>query len=129
VDISISADDSRLWVDSFMDGKTRLFDIRDPHHPKQIYEAVIGKQVNMVSQSWDGKRVYFTSSLLANWDKKGADNEQYLRGYTWDGKRLVRRFEVDFGAQKLGRPHQMRFGSYALYGLTRPQAGRELAVR
>jgi hypothetical protein len=23
----------------------------------------------MVSESWDGKRVYFTSSLLANWDK------------------------------------------------------------
>ena len=35
----------------------------------------------MVSQSWDGKRVYFTSSLLANWDKKGADNEQFLRSY------------------------------------------------
>ena len=33
----------------------------------------------MVSESWDGKRVYFTSSLLANWDKKGADNEQFLK--------------------------------------------------
>ena len=27
VDISIAADDSLLWVDTFMDGKTRLFDI------------------------------------------------------------------------------------------------------
>ena len=42
----------------------------------------------MVSQSWDGKRLYFTSSLLARWDKTGADNEQFLRAYAWDGKGL-----------------------------------------
>ena len=36
----------------------------------------------MVSQTWDGKRVYFTSSLLANWDKKGKDDEQFLKAYT-----------------------------------------------
>ncbi len=68
VDISLSADDSTLFVDSFMDGTVRVFDVSDPHHPKQVYEKVIGKQLNMVSQSWDGKRAYFTSSLLANWD-------------------------------------------------------------
>ena len=34
----------------------------------QVYEHKIGPQVNMVSQSWDGKRLYFTTSLLANWD-------------------------------------------------------------
>jgi selenium-binding protein 1 len=127
VDISISADDSRLWVDTFMDGKARLFDISNPQKPKQVYEARIGKQVNMVSQSWDGKRVYFTSSLLANWDKQGDDGEQFLRGYGWDGKQLTRRFEVDFEAQALGRPHQMRFGAYALYGLERPAASDRLA--
>jgi selenium-binding protein 1 len=129
VDISISADDTRLWVDTFMDGKARLFDIRDPQKPVQVYETVIGKQVNMVSQSWDGKRVYFTSSLLANWDKKGADGEQFIRGYAWDGKQLARKFSIDFSAERLGRPHQMRFGSYALYGLQRPDALRETAAR
>ena len=36
---------------------------------KEVYTHKIGDQVNMLSQSWDGKRVYFTSSLLANWDK------------------------------------------------------------
>ncbi len=71
VDISISADDRLLWVDTFMDGKARAFDISDPHAPKQVYEKQIGKQINMASQSWDGSRIYFTSSLLANWDKKG----------------------------------------------------------
>ena len=54
-----------LFVDCFGDGKCRVFDVSDPQKPKQIYEKQIGKQVNMVSQSWDGKRLYFTSSLLA----------------------------------------------------------------
>ena len=85
VDISLSADDKTVFVGCFGDGKCRVFDVSDPQHPKQIYEKQIGKQVNMVSQSWDGKRIYFTSSLLARWDKQGADNEQFLRGYTWNG--------------------------------------------
>jgi selenium-binding protein 1 len=116
VDISISADDRLLWVDTFMDGKTRLFDVSDPFHPKQIYEREIGKQINMVSQSWDGKRLYFTSSLLANWDKKGEDNEQYLKAFEWNGEALEPTFAIDFIAEKLGRPHIMRFGSHGLYG-------------
>src|SRR3989440_226184 len=111
VDISISADDKTLFVDCFGDGKCRVFDVSDPQKPKQIYEKQIGKQVNMVSQSWDGKRLYFTSSLLARWDKQGADNEQFLRGYAWDGKELKPAFDLDFTALKLGRPHHMLFGS------------------
>ncbi|WGJ16523.1 selenium-binding protein SBP56-related protein [Methylocapsa sp. D3K7] len=113
VDISISADGTRLWVNTFMDGTTHLFDISDPEHPKQIYEKVTGKQVNMISQSWDGKRVYITSSLLENWDKKGDDNEQVLRAYDWDGKDLALKFEVDFFKDKLGRPHHMKFSGQA----------------
>ena len=115
VDISLSADDKTLFVDTFMDGTTRAFDVSDPHKPKQIYEKRIGAQLNMVSQSWDGKRLYYTSSLLANWDKTGTDNEQFLKAYTWDGKELAPRFEIDFTAEKLGRPHMMAFGSAALY--------------
>ena len=75
----------------------------------------------MVSQSWDGKRLYYTSSLLTNWDKKGDDNDQYLRGYIYEGGKLVPTFSLDFNALKLGRPHQMRFGSYALYGPRPPE--------
>lgn len=98
-----------------MDGKTRAFDISDPFNPKQVYEKVIGKQVNMVSSSWDGKRLYYTSSLLANWDKKGKDNEQFFKSYRWDGKQLKQQFAIDFIAANLGRPHQMRFGARSLY--------------
>jgi len=115
VDISLSSDDSTLFVASFLDGTLRVFDVSDPHNPKQTYEKVIGKQLNMVSQSWDGKRLYFTSSLLANWDKKGADNEQFLKAYDWDGKELKHRFSIDFNAEGLGRPHLMRFGAKSLY--------------
>ena len=116
VDSSIGADDQSLWVTTFMDGKAHRFDISDPYHPRQVYEETIGSQVNMVSQTWDGKRIYFTSSLLANWDKKGDQDQQFLKAYTWDGQKLNPRFTVDFYAEKLGRPHIMRFGAYALYG-------------
>ncbi|MBS0270940.1 MAG: selenium-binding protein, partial [Proteobacteria bacterium] len=63
VDISIAADGKSLWVNTFMDGTTRLYDLSNPEAPKEIYSKKIGNQVNMVSQSFDGKRVYFTTSL------------------------------------------------------------------
>jgi len=115
VDISISSDDKTLFATTFMDGKVRVFDISDPHHPRQKHEMVVGRQVNMVSQSWDGRRVYFSSSLLANWDKQGEGNEQYVKAYDWDGQQFTPRFTVDFTAEQLGRPHLMRFGSASLY--------------
>jgi selenium-binding protein 1 len=109
VDISIAANGKGLWVNTFMDGTTRYFDLTNPEAPKETYTKKTGKQVNMISQSWDGKRVYITSSLLANWDKKGDDNEQALRAYRWNGKELVLAFEVDFTKEKLGRAHHMKF--------------------
>ncbi|WP_309639996.1 selenium-binding protein SBP56-related protein [Methylibium sp.] len=130
VDISISADGKGLWVNTFMDGMTRYFDLTDPEAPKQTYAKQTGKQVNMVSQSWDGKRVYLTSSLLEKWDKVGADNEQFLRGFSWDGKELALAFEVDFAKQGLGRAHHMKFSAkpggkgYAELGLDRVAQAR-----
>jgi methanethiol oxidase len=122
VDISIQSDDKMLWVNTFMDGKTRAFDISDPFKPKQVFEQKIGSQVNMVSSSWDGKRLYYTSSLLANWDKKGADNEQFLKAYDWDGKQLKEKFSIDFSKEKLGRAHQMVLNAYSLYSAIKPAA-------
>jgi len=114
VDISIARNGKGLWVNTFMDGTTRYFDLSNPEAPKETYSKVTGKQVNMISQSWDGKRVYITSSLLANWDKGGADNEQFLRGFSWDGKELKQVFEVDFTKEQLGRAHHMKLGSRSL---------------
>jgi methanethiol oxidase len=129
VDISITADGKGLWVNTFMDGTTRYFDLSNPEAPKQTYSKVTGKQVNMVSQSWDGKRLYITSSLLANWDKKGEDNEQVVRAYDWDGKDLKLAFEVDFNQLKLGRAHHMKFSARpAGKTLSQLQAGTKVAA-
>ena len=124
VDISLSSDDKYLFVDSFVDGTVRVFDVSDPRKPTVIHEQKIGAQVNMVSESWDGKRVYFSSSLLSNWDKGGADDEQFVKAYAWDGKTLSPLFAVDFKAEKLGRPHIMRFGQDGFWaGAAEPTAG------
>jgi selenium-binding protein 1 len=111
VDMSISADSKGLWVNTFMDGTTRYFDISNPEAPKQTYAKKTGAQVNMVSQSWDGKRVYISSSLLARWDKRGKDDEQFVKLFGWDGKDLTELFKVDFYKLKLGRAHHMKLGS------------------
>jgi selenium-binding protein 1 len=126
VDISINKDGTGLWVNTFMDGKTRYFDLTNPEQPRQTYERVTGKQVNMISQSWDGTRVYIASSLLAKWDKAGADDEQFVRGFRWDGKALTPAFEVDFRKEKLGRAHHMKLGSKAMKAAYGPERSARL---
>ena len=75
------------------------------------------------------RSVYITSSLLANWDKGGADNEQFLRGFRWDGKELTQVFEVDFTKEKLGRAHHMRLGSKWLRSATSEPSALERVAR
>ena len=98
---------------------TRIFDISNPHNAVEIKAHKIGDQVNMLSQSWDGKRIYFTTSLLANWDKGDvAEVEgppQFFKAYDQVDNDLVLKFTIDFAKEKLGMPHQMRFGAYSLY--------------
>ncbi|MDE2219218.1 MAG: selenium-binding protein [Gammaproteobacteria bacterium] len=123
VDISLSADARSLWINTFADGMTRHFDLSDPAHPQQTYALHTGAQVNMVSQSWDGKRLYVTSSLLSHWDKGGAGNEQFLKGYRWDGQQLTEAFVVDFTKEQLGRPHHMKFSARASQRVAIQRAG------
>ncbi len=130
VDISISADDQLLWVDTWNDGMTRVFDISDPFAPTETYTKKIGDQINMLSQSWDGSRVYFTSSLLGNWDKKEGNpgDLQYFKAYDWNDGELEHRFSIDFLAANLGRPHQMRFGAHSLYASAPGDDGEGVAA-
>lgn len=111
VDMSIAADGKHLWVNTFMDGKTRLFDVSKPDEPRQVYEKVTGKHVNMISQSWDGKRVYITTSLLEHWDL--GNDDHFLKLYQWDGRELREQWKIDFYREKLGRPHHMKFSANA----------------
>jgi selenium-binding protein 1 len=128
VDISMRADGKGLWVNTFMDGTTRYFDISNPEAPRQTYAKKTGSQVNMISQSWDGKRVYVSSSLLANWDKAGLENEQFVKLFAWDGKELNEKWQVDFYKLKLGRPHHMKFGAKSgLQAAYAVEAGRVAA--
>lgn len=122
VDISLSRDGKGLWVNTFLDGVAQYWDFSDPMKPKMTYKKKIASQVNMVSQSFDGKRVYFTTSLMANWDKKGKGDEQVLKMYNWDGKQLKEAFSIDFYKEKLGRAHHMKFQAINLKQLQPLQA-------
>ncbi len=128
VDISLSADDRTLFVDTFFDGTVRVFDVSNPRAARLIYEKKIGAQVNMVSQSWDGKRLYFTSSLLGNWDGTNHEDEQFLKAYGWDGKQLTPTFAIDFRAEQLGRPHHMHFGQLGFWS-ARAESPGDVAAR
>jgi selenium-binding protein 1 len=123
VDISLSADDERLYVTGFMTGELKHYDMSDPGAPRLVETLQLGPQANMVSQSWDGQRVYVTSSLLSKWDK--ADATWWLKKFDLRDGKLVedQAFEVDFS--RLGRPHQMNFGSRALGDA--PAAGEKVA--
>lgn len=109
VDISIAPDDSKLYVASFMDGRLRVYDISNPFEPKLIEQVKVGEMANMVSESWDGTRLYVTNSLLSKWDKPG---DYWLKAYAWENGKLVHTFTTDFNS--VGRAHLMNFGSKAL---------------
>jgi methanethiol oxidase len=109
VDISIAPDDSKIYVNSYGDGTLRVYDITNPHEAKLIHQLKLGEQANMVSTSWDGERIYATSSLLSNWDKPG---DHWLKALAWENGQLVPKFTTDFGA--VGRAHIMNFGAKTL---------------
>jgi selenium-binding protein 1 len=106
VDISIAPDDSKIYVNSYGDGTMRVYDVTNPFEGKLIHQVKLGDQANMVSTSWDGQRVYATTSLLSRWDKPG---DQWLKGMAWEDGKLVPKFTTDFTA--VGRAHIMNFGS------------------
>ncbi len=109
VDISIAPDDSKIYVASFMDGTLRVYDISNPFEAKLIEQVKLGEMANMVSESWDGTRLYVTNSLLSKWDKPG---DYWLKAYAWENGKLVHKFTTDFNS--VGRAHLMNFGSKAL---------------
>jgi selenium-binding protein 1 len=82
VDISIASDDSKIYVNSYGDGTMRIYDVSNPFEGKLIQELKLGEQANMVSSSWDGKRVYATSSLLSKWDKRATSGSRRSRERT-----------------------------------------------
>lgn len=129
VDIALVPTGDSMWVDTHLDGTARHYDMTDPMKPKLTYSKKIGSQVNMVNPSWDGSRVYFTTSLLGNWDRKGKDDEQFLKAYDWDGKELKLKFHIDFYKEKLGRAHHMKFQVRDLKTLKPLQASNQQTIK
>jgi selenium-binding protein 1 len=126
-DINLSVDDRFLYASCWGTGEMRQYDVSDPFNPKLVGSIHIGGIVRraphpsnpnqplnggpqMVELSRDGKRVFFTNSLYAAWDKQFYP--EGIRGWMvkldvapQGGIQFDNKFFVEFG--KL-RPHQVR---------------------
>jgi selenium-binding protein 1 len=86
-DINLSVDDRFLYASCWGTGEMRQYDVSDPFNPKLISSVHVGGIVRrashpaklgeplsggpqMVEISREGRRVYFTNSLYAAWDKQ-----------------------------------------------------------
>lgn len=126
-DINLSVDDRFLYASCWGTGEMRQYDVSDPFHPKLVGSVHIGGIVRhaphparpdqslnggpqMVELSRDGRRVFFTNSLYAAWDKQFYP--EGIRGWMvkldvapQGGIQFDPRFFVEFGDL---RPHQVR---------------------
>jgi selenium-binding protein 1 len=126
-DINLSLDDRYLYASNWGTGEFQQYDVSDPFHPKRTGSIHIGGIVRraphpaqpekaltggpqMVEVSRDGRRVYFTNSLYASWDKQFYPDG--IQGWMakidtspQGGFAFDRNFFVDFGDL---RSHQVR---------------------
>jgi len=126
-DINLSLDDRFLYVSCWGTGEFRQYDVSDPLHPKLTGSVHLGGIVRqaahpskpaqplnggpqMVEVSRDGRRVYFTNSLYAPWDKQFYPESirswmVKLDADPQGGLRLDPKFFLEFGEL---RGHQIR---------------------
>jgi len=126
-DINLSLDDRFLYASCWGTGEMRQYDVSDPFHPKLTGSVHVGGIVRhashpakadaplnggpqMVEISRDGRRVYFTNSLYAAWDKQfypeGIQGWMVKLDIASDGgMRLDPKLFVEFGDL---RPHQVK---------------------
>jgi len=126
-DINLSIDDRFLYASCWGTGEMRQYDVSDPFSPKLVGSVHIGGIVRraphparpkeslnggpqMVELSRDGRRVFFTNSLYAAWDKQFYP--EGIRGWMVKldvapkgGIQFDPKFFVEFGDL---RPHQVR---------------------
>jgi selenium-binding protein 1 len=124
-DIDLSVDDRFLYVSCWGTGELRQYDVSDPFHPRQTGSIHLGGIVRhaahprsgplnggpqMVEESRDGRRVYFTNSLYIPWDVQFYP--EGIRGWMAKveadpagGMRVDSNFFLEFSGE---RPHQIR---------------------
>jgi len=126
-DINLSVDDRFLYASCWGTGEMRQYDVSDPFNPKLIGSVHVGGIVRrashpakpgaplnggpqMVEISRDGRRVYFTNSLYAAWDKQfypeGIEGWMVKLDIAKDGgMQLDPKLFAEFGNL---RPHQVK---------------------
>ena len=88
VDISIAADGKGLWVNTFMDGKTRYFDLSNPEAPKQTYRrkpasrSTWSRRAGTASASTSPRRCSPTGT------RRARTTSSSCALYHWNGKEL-----------------------------------------
>jgi len=118
--ILVSMDDKYLYLNNWLHGDMRQYDISDPHNPKltgQVWMGgLLGKapEVNgvkvaggpqMYQLSLDGKRMYVTTSLFSTWD-----NQFYPEIRTQGGVMLMIDCDVENGGMKINEDFIVDFG-------------------
>jgi selenium-binding protein 1 len=127
-DINLSVDDRFLYASCWGTGEIRQYDVSDPFNPKLTGSVHLGGIVRraphpakpdqplnggpqMVEVSRDGRRIYFTNSLYASWDKQFYP--EGIRGWMVKldapangGIQVDPKLFVDFGTRLRG--HQVR---------------------
>jgi selenium-binding protein 1 len=132
--ILLSMDDKYLYLNNWLHGDMRQYDISDPHNPVltgQVFMGgLLGKapKVNgievaggpqMFQLSLDGKRLYVTTSLFSTWDnqfypeirEKGGVMVQIDCDPINGGMKINPDFIVNFGNEPNGpsRCHEARY--------------------
>ena len=131
VDISLSADDRFLFVDSFIDGTVPRLRRRGPAQA----EARRASRRSASRSTWSrragtGSASTSRRSLLANWDKNRRGRRAVPARFASTARRSRRASRSTSCAAKLGRPHIMNFGLRRV--LRRPRgrdAGRRGAMQ
>ena len=118
--ILISMDDKYLYLNNWLHGDMRQYDISDPHNPKltgQVWMGgLLGKApvINgvkiaggpqMYQLSLDGKRMYVTTSLFSTWD-----NQFYPDIRTQGGAMIMIDCDVKNGGMKINKDFIVDFG-------------------
>ena len=118
--ILVSMDDKYLYLNNWLHGDMRQYDISDPHNPVltgQVWMGgLLGKapEINgvkvaggpqMFQLSLDGKRLYVTTSLFSTWD-----NQFYPEIRTQGGVMLMIDCDVKNGGMNINKDFVVDFG-------------------
>ena len=115
VDISIRRDGKGLWVNTFMDGMTRYFDLTNPQAPKQTYEKHTGQAgEHDLAELGRHARLHHVLAARELGQGRARTTSSSCAASSGTARELKPTFEVDFTKEKLGRAHHMKLGSKVL---------------